>query len=278
MPKKSAGILVYRIEKYLFEVLLVHPGGPFWKNKDNGSWSIPKGEYQDDEDPLKAAIREFKEELGLTITGDFMPLSAVKQKGGKQVAAFAVNSNPDISNITSNTVSINWPPKSGKQIMVPEIDKAEWFDIVEASEKINTSQVPLIDELLSKIFMLNEQQVMMIRLLGNIIKQKKLVEFYYESNAGKPNEHKDWRRIEPYMIAIHNEGAKKGKMYFTGYFLPDSKQRKEGRLEEQKQYYIDKVDTTQFKILDETFEKPKITYEKIYDTPTVTVFYRTDFK
>lgn len=148
--KKSAGILVYRLKKEL-EVFLVHPGGPLWKNKDEGAWSIPKGEFGDDEDPLKAAKREFTEETGIVIDGDFIRLDPVRQKSGKIVHAWAVESDPDTSNIISNTFELEWPPRSGKKINVPEVDRGEWFGISEAKLKINPGQVGLIEQLVNKL-------------------------------------------------------------------------------------------------------------------------------
>jgi predicted NUDIX family NTP pyrophosphohydrolase len=147
MSKKSAGILLYRTSKKILEVFLVHPGGPFWKNKDAGSWSIPKGEFDEDETPLDAAIRELKEETGIALKGDFIELTPIKQKSGKLVYAFAKEHDIDPSQIKSNEFEIEWPPRSGKKKMFPEIDKAEWFDIETAKEKINQAQVNLIAEL-----------------------------------------------------------------------------------------------------------------------------------
>lgn len=151
MPQKSAGILLYRIKNKNLEVLLVHPGGPFWKNKDEGAWSIPKGEFDGDEKPLDAAIREMNEETGVTLSGDFIELTPVKQKSGKLVYAFAKEYDLDPSQIKSNEFEMEWPPKSGKKKMFPEIDKAEWFDIKTAKEKITPAQTDLVDELESKI-------------------------------------------------------------------------------------------------------------------------------
>lgn len=145
--KQSAGILVYRTKNKEPEVFLVHPGGPFWKNKDLGAWSIPKGEYNENEQPLACAIREFKEETGTEINGHFIELQPIKQKSGKTVHAWAVEGDLDAGTITSNTFFIEWPPRSGKQIEIPEIDKAAWFSIAKAKEKINAKQAPLLDEL-----------------------------------------------------------------------------------------------------------------------------------
>jgi len=145
--KESAGILVYRRKKPGLEVFLVHPGGPFWKNKDAGSWSIPKGEFTVDEDPLKAAIREFKEETGKSINGNFRELEPVTQKGGKTVYAWITESDFETRDIRSNLFEMQWPPGSGKLMKFPEIDKGEWFTIKQARFKINKGQVPLLDQL-----------------------------------------------------------------------------------------------------------------------------------
>ena len=148
--KKSAGILLYRNHKEV-EVFLVHPGGPFWKNKDDGAWSIPKGEYNDDEDPLEAAKREFKEETGIDIDGDFIELEPVKQKGGKMVQAWALEKNISADAIDSNTFSMEWPPKSGKMQQFPEVDKAKWCTMDEARKKINPSQAALLEQLVLRL-------------------------------------------------------------------------------------------------------------------------------
>jgi len=150
MNKKSAGILLYRFVNHKIEFLLVHPGGPFWKNKDIGSWSIPKGEFEDDEEPLDAAIREFQEETGLEIKGEFITLAPARQKSGKIVHGFALEKNIDPEKIKSNTFSMEWPPKSGIEQDFPEIDKAGWFGINTAREKINPGQAPLLDDLITK--------------------------------------------------------------------------------------------------------------------------------
>ena len=147
MTKKSAGILLYRFRESLIEVLLVHPGGPFWKNKETGAWSVPKGEFTD-EDPLSAAIREFNEETGTLLDGRFISLSPVQQKAGKTIFVFAQERDLDPQKIVSNFFEIEWPPRSGKKQNFPEIDKAEWFSSVRAKEKINPAQAKLIDELL----------------------------------------------------------------------------------------------------------------------------------
>jgi predicted NUDIX family NTP pyrophosphohydrolase len=151
MAKKSAGILLYRIKKNQPEVLLVHPGGPFWAKKDLGSWSIPKGEYEEGEDPLDAARREVKEETGLQVKGPFIELAPVKQKGGKLVVAWAAEGDFDPATIKSNEFEMEWPPKSGKRKTFPEVDKAAWFTISEAVEKIVEGQIPLLKELELKL-------------------------------------------------------------------------------------------------------------------------------
>jgi predicted NUDIX family NTP pyrophosphohydrolase len=151
MPKQSAGILLYRNINDEPEVFLVHPGGPFFKNKDDGSWSIPKGEFLDNEEPLAAAKREFMEETGQSIDGRFIELSPVKLKSGKIIFAWAVESDIDHEIIVSNHFEMEWPPKSGKMTSFPEIDRAAWFDMAAAKIKIIPAQVPLIDELGSAI-------------------------------------------------------------------------------------------------------------------------------
>jgi len=147
MSKASAGLLLYRFKTKSLEVLLVHPGGPYWMNKDDGAWSIPKGEFSFDEDPLEAAKREFEEETSFQIDGNFRKLEAIKQKGGKTVFAWAVEGNLDVSQAVSNLFTIEWPPNSGKQQTFPEVDKVRWFSISVARAKINTNQIALLDEL-----------------------------------------------------------------------------------------------------------------------------------
>lgn len=148
--KKSAGILLYKkVDKQLF-VLLVHPGGPFWKNKDAGHWSIPKGEFNDEENAFDAAIREFEEETGIQLEGDFIELVPVKLKSGKLVYAWALEKDIDADAIQSNTFEIEWPPKSGTLKSFPEIDKATWFSVEEALEKINVAMADFILQLVGK--------------------------------------------------------------------------------------------------------------------------------
>lgn len=150
--KKSAGILLYRFVQEVLEVLLVHPGGPLHVKKDFGAWSIPKGEYTDDELPLEVAKREFWEETGKILeAGKFITLTPVKQKGGKLVMAWAAEGDIDTSAIASNTFKMQWPPKSGKWIDVPEIDRAEWFTAETARQKINPAQVAFLEELIQKL-------------------------------------------------------------------------------------------------------------------------------
>ena len=151
MPRKSARILLYKIENKILKIFLVHPGGPFWAKKDDGAWSIPKGEFEDGEDPIDAAKREFEEETGIKISGDFIELKPVKQKSGKIVYAWAVEGDIDVSKIKSNEFEIEWPPKSGKMKTFPEIDKAAWFDLGEANKKIIEAQSSLIKELETKL-------------------------------------------------------------------------------------------------------------------------------
>ncbi|MEJ7684919.1 MAG: NUDIX domain-containing protein [Segetibacter sp.] len=149
MTKLSAGIIAYRQSANdRFQVLLVHPGGPFFKNKDIGVWSIPKGEYVEGEDALSAAKREFTEETGNTLpAGDFIRLKPVKIKSGKVISAWAVETNFSEPFIQSNFFEMEWPPRSGKKQSFPEIDKAEWFTLKEARDKINAGQINIIEEL-----------------------------------------------------------------------------------------------------------------------------------
>ena len=146
MSKISAGLLLYRRRGEELEFLLVHPGGPFWKNKDAGAWSIPKGEIEEKEDPLTAAQREFEEELGLPPKGSFTELRSVKQKSGKMVLAWASEGDFDADKIKSNTFSIEWPPRSGRMAEFPEVDRAGFFNLMEAKTKINPAQIPLLEE------------------------------------------------------------------------------------------------------------------------------------
>jgi predicted NUDIX family NTP pyrophosphohydrolase len=147
VTRHSAGLLLYRVRSGAVEVLLVHPGGPFWAKKDLGAWSVPKGEVDADEEPLAAARREFEEETGTRPDGDFAALSPVRQKGGKTVHAWAVAGDLDPAGIRSNTFEMEWPPRSGRTQAFPEVDRAAWFPLDEARRRILESQAPLLDEL-----------------------------------------------------------------------------------------------------------------------------------
>lgn len=146
MKKTSAGLLLYRRRDGL-EVFLVHPGGPFWAKKDLGAWSLPKGELDEGEDPLAAAIREFGEETGFTIDGEFRALRPLRQPSGKIIVAFAVEGDCDPAELRSNTFELEWPPKSGKRRSFPEVDRAAWFDLAEARARIIKGQARFLDEL-----------------------------------------------------------------------------------------------------------------------------------
>ena len=145
--KESAGLLMYRLSNSTLEVFLVHPGGPYWAKKDLGAWSIPKGEAAEGEDRLEAAKREFQEETGFLVAGNFIVLTPIKQPGGKLVHAWIVKGDCDARGIVSNTFSIEWPPRSGKRQAFPEVDRAEWFTIDAAKKKILKGQVGLLEEL-----------------------------------------------------------------------------------------------------------------------------------
>jgi predicted NUDIX family NTP pyrophosphohydrolase len=147
--KRSAGILLYRLSGGAPEVLLVHPGGPFWVRRDAGAWSVPKGEYEDGDDPLAAARREFEEETGTALkTGELLELGDVKQKNGKVVSAWAAEGDLDPDAVQSNTFTMEWPPRSGRTAEFPEIDRAGWFGVDEAREKLNPAQAEFLDRLL----------------------------------------------------------------------------------------------------------------------------------
>jgi predicted NUDIX family NTP pyrophosphohydrolase len=147
MAARSAGILVHRKRAGAVEVLLAHPGGPFWAKRDAGAWSIPKGEYSDSEDPETAARREFTEETGWTIEGELKPLGEIRQKAGKVVTAFAAEGDFDPASLESNRFEMEWPPKSGRIASFPEVDRAGWFGLAEARDKIVEGQQPLLDRL-----------------------------------------------------------------------------------------------------------------------------------
>jgi predicted NUDIX family NTP pyrophosphohydrolase len=148
MPKRSAGILLYRRPDGEPEVLLVHPGGPYWEKKDLGAWSIPKGEYDDAEDPRACALREFEEELGARPPeGELAALGTAKQSGGKVVTAWAVEGDLDPAGARSNTFTLEWPPRSGVMRDFPEVDRADWFTLDDARERINPAQAVFLDRL-----------------------------------------------------------------------------------------------------------------------------------
>jgi predicted NUDIX family NTP pyrophosphohydrolase len=143
----SAGLLLFRRTAAGLEVFLAHPGGPFWAKKDSGAWTIPKGLPNEGEDLVDAARREFEEETGIRPNGPFHPLGSVKQKAGKQIHAWACEGDADPTQIKSNDVRLEWPPRSGRWITFPEIDRCDWFDLKTAKEKINKAQIEFLDEL-----------------------------------------------------------------------------------------------------------------------------------
>jgi predicted NUDIX family NTP pyrophosphohydrolase len=151
MAKTSAGLLMYRVKDGALQILLVHPGGPHWQKKDEGAWTIPKGELGTEEDALEAARREFEEETGLRPEGPFIPLTPVRQKGGKTVRAWAFAGDCDPASLRSNTFEMEWPPRSGEMREFPEIDRARFFGLDEAMKKMNPAQVALLEELASKL-------------------------------------------------------------------------------------------------------------------------------
>lgn len=151
MAKKcTAGLLLYRRHGGL-EVFLVHPGGPFWAKKDEGAWSLPKGEFEEEEEPLQAAKREFTEETGFSVDGEFLPLDPLKQRGGKVIYAWAIEADCDAAQARSNLFSLEWPPKSGRLQKFPEVDRAQWFAIPEARKRIIAGQAGFIDQLTSAL-------------------------------------------------------------------------------------------------------------------------------
>ncbi|HET7767040.1 MAG TPA: NUDIX domain-containing protein [Burkholderiales bacterium] len=149
--RTSAGILLYRIRSGQLQVFIVHPGGPFWARKDAGAWSIPKGEIEQGSDPLETAKREFHEETGKPVSGEFLPLTPLKQRSGKVVHAWAVNGDIDPATIKSNTFTMEWPPGSGKRREFPEIDRGGWFAIAEATERLLPGQLGFLAELQEKL-------------------------------------------------------------------------------------------------------------------------------
>jgi predicted NUDIX family NTP pyrophosphohydrolase len=149
--KQSAGLLLYRWGDEGLEVLLAHPGGPFWAKKDQGAWSIPKGEFLDDEEPFVAARREFAEEIGTRVDGEALALTPLKQPSRKVIHAFALEHDLNVDKISSNTFEMEWPPKSGKQAAFPEVDRAAWFGVPEARKRIQPGQAPILDELVRRL-------------------------------------------------------------------------------------------------------------------------------
>ncbi len=147
MSRQSAGLLLFRRVAADIEVLLVHPGGPYWATKDEGAWSIPKGEFDQNEDPLDAARREFTEETGFAASGEIIQLETVRQPNGKFVHAWAIQGDFDPARLQSNTFSLEWPPKSGRQEQFPEVDRAVWFSMGAAKRKILKGQVPFLKQL-----------------------------------------------------------------------------------------------------------------------------------
>jgi predicted NUDIX family NTP pyrophosphohydrolase len=152
VARRSAGILLYRVGSGAPEVLLVHPGGPFWARRDAGAWSIPKGEYLEGEDPRACALREFEEETGAKLPpGELLELGAVRQKGGKEVSAWAAEGDLDADSIRSNTFTMEWPPRSGRSAEFPEVDRAGWFGVDAAREKLVAAQAEFLDRLLERL-------------------------------------------------------------------------------------------------------------------------------
>jgi predicted NUDIX family NTP pyrophosphohydrolase len=152
VAKRSAGILLYRVMRGAPEVLLVHPGGPFWARRDAGAWSIPKGEYEPGDDPRTCALREFEEETGAAVPpGELIDLGDVKQKGGKVVSAWAAEGDLDADAVRSNTFTMEWPPRSGRTVEFPEIDRAGWFGVDAAREKLVAAQAEFLDRLLERL-------------------------------------------------------------------------------------------------------------------------------
>jgi predicted NUDIX family NTP pyrophosphohydrolase len=152
VARKSAGIILYRGSGATLEVLLVHPGGPFWSRRDAGAWSIPKGEYEEGEDPRACALREFEEETGTPLPpGELLELGDIRQKGGKMVTAWAAEGDLDADAVHSNTFRMEWPPRSGRWATFPEIDRAGWFGVDEARDKLNPAQAEFVDRLLERL-------------------------------------------------------------------------------------------------------------------------------
>jgi predicted NUDIX family NTP pyrophosphohydrolase len=151
MPKRSAGLMMYRRTKGEVEVFLIHPGGPYWAKRGKGTWAIPKGEYDSTEDPLAAARREFQEETGFTAVGRFLNLGSITQKSGKRVVAWAFEGDCDPAELLSNRCEVEWPPRSGRMVEIPEVDEGRWFGVGEAREFIRKDQDELLDRLLETL-------------------------------------------------------------------------------------------------------------------------------
>jgi predicted NUDIX family NTP pyrophosphohydrolase len=149
LPKQAAGILLYRQSPRGVEVLLAHPGGPLWARKDLGAWTIPKGQFGDDESALEAAKREFEEEMGSPAVGEFVQLGSIRQPSGKVVHVFTAESDFDVTTVKSNLFSLEWPPRSGRSGEFPEVDRAEWYSVAEARRRILKGQEPFLDRLLT---------------------------------------------------------------------------------------------------------------------------------
>jgi predicted NUDIX family NTP pyrophosphohydrolase len=149
--KQSAALLLYRWGEAGIEFLLAHPGGPFWAKKDEGAWSIPKGEFLEGEEPLVAARREFAEEIGTRVDGEALTLTPLKQPSRKVIHAFAIEHDLNVDKISSNTFEMEWPPKSGKKAAFPEVDRAAWFGVAEARKRIQPGQVPILEELVRRL-------------------------------------------------------------------------------------------------------------------------------
>ena len=153
IPKQSAGLLMFRRHTAEFEVFLVHPGGPYWSKKDEGAWTLPKGEYEIGEEPLEAAQREFQEETGFGARAPFFELGPIRQKSGKVVIAWAFEGDCDPSQLVSNTCQVEWPPRSGKQIEIPEVDRGAWLSLAKAALSMREEQRPLLLRLQQEIDM-----------------------------------------------------------------------------------------------------------------------------
>lgn len=158
MAKQSAGLLLYRRGQAGLEVFLVHPGGPFWVKKDLGAWSVPKGEYGPDENAMAAAQREFKEETGFTVSGTLLELGTIRQAAGKLVSVWALEGDCDAAALESNWCQIEWPPRSGRKMDIPEVDRGAWFSLDQAGEKILSSQRPILEMLVRKVAAMKPNQ------------------------------------------------------------------------------------------------------------------------